>query len=198
MQRASAAVSLVMTALLGTLAHPSYAQDPCAAFKWNVAHERALFAGAPERLAAGPDRGSAPQLLPDHLYGLSLLPQERITLSVPLGRKAQFDGAFGGLARLHVPRAATLSDRARSARMDRRRGRARCYTVERLCRRQCLQRAAQAGAIRAAGRGTVAAAERRRHRGYQANTDPGPRTLACLGACPRGSMSVSLRCAAKR
>lgn len=107
MQRASAAVSLVMTALLGALAHPSYAQDPCAAFKWNVAHERALFAGAPERLAAGPDRGSDPQLLPDHLYGLSLLPQERITLSVPLGRKVQFDGAFGGLARLHVPRAGT-------------------------------------------------------------------------------------------
>ena len=96
-----------MTALLGALAHPSYAQDPCAAFKWNVAHEHALFAGAPERLAAGPDRGSAPQLLPDHLYGLSLLTQERINLSVPLGRKAQFDGAFGGLARLPVPRAGT-------------------------------------------------------------------------------------------
>ena len=107
MQRASAAVCLAMTALFGVLAHPSYAQDPCAAFKWNVAQERALFAGAPERLAAGPDRGSAPQLLPDHLYGLSLLPQERISLSVPLGRKAQFDGAFGGLARLHVPRAGT-------------------------------------------------------------------------------------------
>ena len=107
MQSVSAAVSLVMTALLGALAHPSYAQDPCAAFKWNVAHERALFAGAAERVAAGPDRGSAPQLLPDHLYGLSLLPQERISLSVPLGRKAQFDGAFGGLARLQVPRAAT-------------------------------------------------------------------------------------------
>jgi hypothetical protein len=85
------------------LTHTSYANDPCAAFKWNVAHERALFAGAAESVAVGRDSGSAPQLLPDHLYGLSLLAQQQLTLSVPLGKKAQFDGAFGGLARLRVP-----------------------------------------------------------------------------------------------
>ena len=96
-----------MTALLGTLAHPSYADDPCAAFKWDVTHERALFAGAAESVAAGRDSSSAPQLLPDHLYGLSLLAQEQIRLSVPLGKKAQFDSAFGGLARLRVPLAGT-------------------------------------------------------------------------------------------
>jgi len=107
MQRAAMAVFLATTVLLGVLAQPGYADDPCTAFKWNVAHERALFAGAPERVAAGRDVASGPQLLPDRLYGLSLFPQDQITLSVPLGKKAQFGGALGGFARVHVPTAGT-------------------------------------------------------------------------------------------
>lgn len=74
MERAAMGVSLATTVLLGILAHPSYAEDPCTAFKWNVAHARALFAGAPESVAAGRDVASGPQLLPDRLYGLSLFP----------------------------------------------------------------------------------------------------------------------------
>jgi hypothetical protein len=105
MRRASMAVSLATTALLGVLAHASHAADPCGAFKWNVAHERALFAGAPESVAAGRDVASGPQLLPDRLYELTLLRQDGITLSVPPGKKARFDGAFAGFARLHVPAA---------------------------------------------------------------------------------------------
>jgi hypothetical protein len=107
MERAPTGVSLLLAGLLGLWAYPSYADDPCAAFKWNVTHERTLFAGTPESVAAGGDGASAPKLLPDHLYGLTLSPQDRITLSVPLGKKAQFDGAFGGVARLHVPTAGT-------------------------------------------------------------------------------------------
>ncbi len=106
MQRVAARVSWGVTALFGAWAHSGYAEDPCTAFKWNVTHERALFAGSAESIAAARDKGSAaPRLLPDHLYGLSLLPQEQITLSVPLGKKARFDGAFGGFAHLHVPMA---------------------------------------------------------------------------------------------
>ena len=32
----------------------SASADPCAAFSWNVTHERALFSEAPHRLSAGP------------------------------------------------------------------------------------------------------------------------------------------------
>jgi hypothetical protein len=107
MKRASMRVVRATTVLLGIFTHEGYADDPCTSFKWNVAHERALFAVAPQSVAASREVASGPQLLPDRLYGLSLFPQDQITPSVPLGRKAQFDGAFGGFARLHVPTAGT-------------------------------------------------------------------------------------------
>lgn len=197
MQRASAAVSWVMTALLGTLAHPSYAGGSLR----RIQMECSARARAVCRCSRTPRGWPRPRLCPTAPAGPSLR-SVFITAGAdhPVGSPGKEGSVrrrlrrFGPTARAE---AGNLSDRARSARMDRRRGQARCYTVERLCRGQCLQRAAQAGAIRAARRGTVAAAERRRHRGYQANTDPGPRPLAYLGASPRGSMPVSSGCAAK-
>jgi hypothetical protein len=107
MSRASMGVVLATNVLLSMWAHEGHADNLCTSFKWDVAHERALFASAPQSVVASRDVASGPQLLPDRLYGLSLFPQDQITLSVPLGRKAQFDGAFGGFARLHVPTAGT-------------------------------------------------------------------------------------------
>ena len=87
---------------LGVLSAPGYAADPCAAFKWDVTHERAVFAQPAETLSAAAAAEAAPQLLPEHLYALSLQPQEQLRLPVPPGKKAQFADAFGGLMRLHV------------------------------------------------------------------------------------------------
>lgn len=64
--------------------------DPCAAFKWNVAHERAAFAQTPQSLSAASAGAAASPLLPERLYALSLLPQEQLA------------GAFAGLVRLKV------------------------------------------------------------------------------------------------
>jgi hypothetical protein len=58
------------------------AADPCAAFAWNVAHERALFATRPRGEVAGGAVGSAPLLSTDRLYRLTLSPQEQVRFAV--------------------------------------------------------------------------------------------------------------------
>jgi hypothetical protein len=88
--------------LLGLCGAAAHAEDPCAGFKWNVAHERALFAGDAQALTSTQDAGSAPGLAPEHLYNISLLPQATLALRVPAGAKSRFGGAFAGFARLNI------------------------------------------------------------------------------------------------
>jgi hypothetical protein len=105
--RRNPAFTLITILGLGLLSAPGYAADPCAAFKWDVAHERAVFAQTAETLSAAAAAERAPQLLPEHLYALSLQPQDQLRLPVAPGKKAQFADAFGGLMRLHVSAAGT-------------------------------------------------------------------------------------------
>jgi hypothetical protein len=81
------------------------AQDPCAAFSWNIAHERALFATAPQSLAAGHDAASTPQLALDPLYELRLAPQGQVAMLLPPAGKKIIDDAHAGLARLQLQQA---------------------------------------------------------------------------------------------
>jgi hypothetical protein len=76
--------------------------DPCAKFSWNVEHERALFATAPQAIAAGHDAASAPQLEPDRLYQLQLAAAAQVTLALPPGKKTAADASYAGLARLRL------------------------------------------------------------------------------------------------
>ena len=92
----------IATLLLGLAAAAAHADDPCAGFKWNVAHERALFAGQGQALAAAKDAAAAPQLDPERLYDLSLLSQATVALRIPAGAKSSFDGAFAGFARVAI------------------------------------------------------------------------------------------------
>jgi hypothetical protein len=77
------------------------AQDACMDFKWDVAKERALFAGPPTVMQAGTDSKSAPIVLPNHLYQLTLSPQNSVNFSVRQGKKAD-DNANAGLAILRL------------------------------------------------------------------------------------------------
>ena len=85
--------------------------DPCAGFSWNMARERALFAAAPQSIAAGRELKSTLLLTPDRLYELQLGEQGQVSMPLAPGRKsvgdAGYDGQarYAGLARLQLPRA---------------------------------------------------------------------------------------------
>jgi hypothetical protein len=102
MKRVPVGVALATAGVLGGFVPPSYADDACATFKWDVAQERTLFAGTSQPMIAARDTNSAPVLLPARLYALSLAPQTQVELAVPPGRKANAEGAFAGLAHLKV------------------------------------------------------------------------------------------------
>jgi hypothetical protein len=77
------------------------AQDECTDFRWDVSRERALFAGPPTVMKAGTDVGSAPIVLPNRLYQLTLSPQNGVTFSVRQGKKTS-DDVNAGLAILRI------------------------------------------------------------------------------------------------
>jgi hypothetical protein len=92
---------LVSLALVGGIPAAAPAEEPCTPLKWDVARERALFAGAPKLITAAPDASAAPALAQDALYELALKPQDQLILPVA-ARKGPTEGVFAGLARLHV------------------------------------------------------------------------------------------------
>jgi hypothetical protein len=81
------------------------AHAPCAAFKWNVAHEQALFAAAGAHAVAGRDTASAPLIRPGRLYILALAPQQDVHFVKAPEKRGLDDGAYAGLARLRIPAA---------------------------------------------------------------------------------------------
>ena len=85
--------------LLLTIA--AHSQDACIDFKWDVSQERALFAEPPTLMIAGSDVKSAPIVLPNQLYQLTLAPQSGVNFSVRQGKKTA-DDAHAGLAILRI------------------------------------------------------------------------------------------------
>jgi len=81
------------------------ADDPCASFSWNVAHERTLFAAQPKSIKAGAQPSTAPVIALDHPYELALTAQDQVHFGAEPGKKPRTEGAFAGLARIKVPTA---------------------------------------------------------------------------------------------
>jgi hypothetical protein len=81
------------------------ADDPCAGYPWNVAHERTLFAAPAHAGMAGRDAGSAPAIRLDRLYELSLAPQREVQFAVRPSDKTLARATYAGLVRLKVPAA---------------------------------------------------------------------------------------------
>jgi hypothetical protein len=82
---------------------PALADESCVDFKWDVAQERALFAGSATTLSAGADAKSAPALLLNHLYELKLSKQEQVSFAVTPGKKSPREGSYGGLVTFKIP-----------------------------------------------------------------------------------------------
>jgi hypothetical protein len=82
------------------------ADDPCAGFTWNVSHERALFATAAQRIAAGRDAASAPRVSADRLYELTLTEQDKVQFSAAPGKKPRGEKPYAGMVRLRLSAAA--------------------------------------------------------------------------------------------
>jgi hypothetical protein len=99
---------LCLMLTIGLAAGSALAQeDPCAKFSWNIERERALFATAPEAVAAGRDAATTPLLAPERLYQLQLAPQDRVALALPPGKQTKADGAYAGMARLRLQQPGT-------------------------------------------------------------------------------------------
>jgi hypothetical protein len=100
-------LSRVRAPLLALLSLPfapmhARADDPCAAFSWDVHHERDLFRGQPVDLASGRALADAPLLTPDRLYELELRAQPEVSFSAPPSRTWPQEATYAGLARLTV------------------------------------------------------------------------------------------------
>jgi hypothetical protein len=91
-------------ALAGIRGVPA-ADDPCASFSWNVAHEHSLFTQQARNIKAGVQPGSAPVIALDRPYELTLASQDQVHFRAEPGKKSKSEGAFGGLARITVPTA---------------------------------------------------------------------------------------------
>lgn len=81
---------------------PAHADDPCAAFTWDVHHERTLFAQPPRPLAAGQTPAASPPLAPDQLYQLTLSPLSKVTFLAPPSRKGHGEQPYAGLVLVRV------------------------------------------------------------------------------------------------
>jgi hypothetical protein len=93
-----------LLALLSLALAPTHARadDPCAAFSWDVRHERDLFSKQPVDLASGKALTDAPALTPDRLYELELRAQPEVSFSAPPSRTWPQEATYAGLARLTV------------------------------------------------------------------------------------------------
>jgi hypothetical protein len=94
--------SVVIAAALSTGVGTAIGEDRCDEFKWNVAQERALFATTPQAVTASPGGDLPPVLSVGRLYDLSLGPQAQVHYSPAPGKKSAADGAYGGIARVHI------------------------------------------------------------------------------------------------
>jgi hypothetical protein len=104
MKRISSVLACAGVLLLGGVAAADDAPDPCSQFAWNVTHELALFSGASLPATAGKDAASAPAIEPERLYELQLSPQSEVAFAHAPSKKALNDGAYAGLARVHISR----------------------------------------------------------------------------------------------
>jgi hypothetical protein len=99
--------TLVAVASTLLIARPCSAAEGCDGIDWPATQERALFASTPDTVAAGKSESGAPALHPQALYSITLSPQGQVTFRVPPGGRKPAEGAYAGLAVVHIARPGT-------------------------------------------------------------------------------------------
>ena len=85
------------------LASPAPAEEPCAAFSWDVSRERTLFGQKAQNLAVGNAVSAAPTLATDRLYQLQLRAHTEVAFATEPGKKMPDEGkTYAGFASLTV------------------------------------------------------------------------------------------------
>jgi hypothetical protein len=96
-------LSIVLVLAAGNFLPQAHAGDACVDFKWDVSHERALFAGTATAMTAGTDPKTAPIVTPNRLYALRLAAQEHVAFAAGPARKPANSQAYAGLVALKIP-----------------------------------------------------------------------------------------------
>jgi len=96
------AIALLFASTLGGALPCAWADDSCAGYKWNVEHERALFAHGGRSLAAGVDASSAPGIQLDQLFEIALLPESDVHYALPPSKRPKHGGTYAGLVRVQL------------------------------------------------------------------------------------------------
>jgi len=91
-----------LAGVLGLALQGAWADDSCAGYKWNIEHERSLFARGARSLATGADASSAPIIPTDQLLELALLPQSDVHYVLPPSKRLRHGGAYAGLVRVQL------------------------------------------------------------------------------------------------
>jgi len=99
MRQVVLAAAFLAFTIAAKLAH---ADDPCAAFTWDVRHERSLFSQRPQSLAAGQTLPTAPAIVIERLYQLELQAQTEVAFPAIPGKPPKSAGAYAGLVKLTV------------------------------------------------------------------------------------------------
>lgn len=99
----SPVLSILLAVLWTVAGAPALADDACVDFKWDVARERALFAGPATPLTAAADAKAPPLVLLDHLYEVKLRPQDQVTFAAAPGKKNPRAGSQAGLLTFKLP-----------------------------------------------------------------------------------------------
>lgn len=94
--------SYTLATLIASAPMIAFADDACAAFKWDVTQERALFAKTVSPTPAGKDGTSAPAATPNRLYQLQLLPTSQVAFAAAPGKPSPPE-AFAGILSLNIP-----------------------------------------------------------------------------------------------
>ena len=84
--RSPTARSIFVAAGFGFLAPNAQAAKGCSGFRFDMSQELNLFAGVPQKIAAGAASGSAPLIQNGRLYQMTLLSQEKVRFASPPGK----------------------------------------------------------------------------------------------------------------